>query len=127
MTVEPMRILFLDDEPWRHAEFARMADGHSVVHAWRVDEATALLDGTAFDLCCLDNDLETEAFLREGLEVACHIARTPASRRPRRVLIHSRNEVRAEQMYEVLRPLYAGNALRRIPFGEFSSVGNELS
>lgn len=122
-----MRILFLDDEPWRHAQFARLADGHSVVHAWRVDEATALLDETPFDLCCLDNDLATEGYLREGLEVARHIAATPRSRRPRSILIHSWNETRAQQMYEVLSPHYGERSLSRIRFGEFARVGDEIS
>jgi len=120
-----MRILFLDDDPRRHAEFARLADGHSIVHAWRVDEATALLDEARFDLCCLDNDLETESYEREGLEVARHIAASPRSRRPGRVLIHSWNETRARQMYEVLSPLYGERSLTQIRFGKFTSVGDE--
>lgn len=120
-----MRILFLDDDPRRHAEFARLAAGHSIVHAWRVDEATALLDQGAFDLCCLDNDLETEGYEREGIEVARHIATGPRSRRPRRVLIHSWNETRAQQMYDVLSPLYGERSLSRIPFGEFTTVGDD--
>ena len=120
-----MRILFLDDDPRRHAEFARLAHGHSIVHAWRVDEATALLDEARFDLCCLDNDLETESYEREGLEVARHIAAAPRSRRPGGVLIHSWNETRARQMYEVLSPLYGERSLSQIRFGEFTSVGDE--
>ena len=122
-----MRILFLDDDPRRHDEFARIADGHSIVHAWRVDEAKAQLDRTRFDLCCLDNDLETEGFEREGYEVARHIAATSKSRRPARVLIHSWNETRARDMYAVLSPFYGERSLTKIRFGEFTTVAEERS
>lgn len=117
-----MRILFLDDDPRRHDQFARIADGHSIVHAWRVDEAKALLDRSRFDLCCLDNDLETEGYEREGYEVALHIAAAPRSRRPTRVLIHSWNETRARDMYDVLSPHYGERHLTKIRFGEFTTL-----
>ena len=117
-----MRILFLDDDPRRHEEFARIADGHSIVHVWRVDEAKAYLDRMRFDLCCLDNDLATEAFGREGYEVAEYIAAAPRSRRPARVLIHSWNETRARDMYTVLSPFYGERSLTRIRFGEFETL-----
>ena len=122
-----MRILFLDDEKWRHAEFDRLAAEHTIVHAWRVDETKRLLDRARFDLCCLDNDLATEAYRREGLEVARHIAATARSRRPRRVLIHSWNETRARQMYDVLSPLYGESSLTKIRFGEFTQVGDDIA
>jgi CheY-like chemotaxis protein len=54
-----MRILFLDDDPKRHAHVDKtLGEQHTIVHAWTVDEALgAMQDGTAYDHIYLDHDL----------------------------------------------------------------------
>lgn len=119
-----LSILVLDDDPGRHAEFARQGRGHRIDHVWFVDDATSRLLGRRYDLVCLDNDLETEGHLREGREVAAFIASMPAEMRPRAVLIHSWNQACARAMEDTLRRLYApGVTLVRSEFGAFRLVG----
>ncbi len=93
-----LAILVLDDDPRRHAEFARQGRGHRIDHVWFVDDAISRLRRRRYDLVCLDNDLETEGHLREGREVAAFIASMPAEMRPRAVLIHSWNRACAREM-----------------------------
>jgi CheY-like chemotaxis protein len=122
--VRRLSILVLDDDPARHAEFARQGRGHRIDHVWFVDDAASRLLRHRYDLVCLDNDLETEGPLREGWEVAAFIASMPAERRPRAVLIHSWNRARARQMEDILRRHYQpGVSLLRAEFGSFRLVG----
>jgi CheY-like chemotaxis protein len=119
-----LSILVLDDDPARHAAFAMEGRGHRIDHAWFVDDAIARLQGKRYDLVCLDNDLLTEACRREGYEVAAFIAGMPEESRPRAVLVHSWNAVRALEMGLLLRPFYQpGVTLRRAEFGAFRLVG----
>lgn len=119
-----LSVLVLDDDPSRHADFARQGRGHKIDHVWFVDDAISRLQQRRYDLVCLDNDLETEGFLREGCEVAALIAAMPAERRPRAVLIHSWNRARALEMERILRGSYeAGVSLIRAEFGEFRLIG----
>ena len=101
-----LAILVLDDDPRRHAEFARQGRGHRIDHVWFVDDAIRRLSRRVYDLVCLDNDLETEAHLREGREVAAFIAFDADRERPRAVLIHSWNRACAREMEDTLRGLY---------------------
>jgi hypothetical protein len=74
-----------------------------------------------YDLVCLDNDLATEAFGREGREVARDIAGLPGGARPRAVLVHSWNDRRAIEMEATLAPFYEpGVTLERAEFGKFT-------
>jgi hypothetical protein len=119
-----LSILFLDDDPRRHEAFARQARGHRVDHVWYVDDALRLLREKRYDVAMLDNDLETEALQREGVEVARFIAGMPANRRPGAVLIHSWNRRRALEMEALLAPVYQpGVSLLRAEFGSWRLRG----
>ena len=115
-----MKILVLDDDPQRHAAFATQAKGHDIDHVWLVDDAIEKVNRTRYDLVCLDNDLDTESYVREGYEVADHIALMAQAKRPASVLVHSWNSVRARQMMSALRPFYGPRSLIYSEFGEFA-------
>jgi len=116
-----LSILFFDDDPRRHALFARLARGHRVDHSWFVDDALERLRRRRYDLACLDHDLATEDFARDGREVATAIAALRQARRPRAVVVHSWNPVRSVEMEATLAPLYeAGVTLVRVEFGMFT-------
>ncbi len=122
--IEPMRILFLDDDWDRHSHFTMQNLGADIVHANTVGIAIEALGGRRFDEAWLDHDLElqlapvTRWFDRAqvytpprlwpewkyecGLDVARHIARMPVDRRPRHVDVHSVNTVGASNMMRAL-------------------------
>lgn len=116
-----LSILFFDDDPRRHALFARLARGHFVDHSWFVDDAIRRLRSCRYDLACLDHDLSTEDFSRDGREVVREIVGLPLGVRPRAVLVHSWNPVRSVQMEWALAPVYeSGVTLARVAFGMFA-------
>lgn len=116
-----LSILFFDDDPRRHAVFARLARGQWVDHCWFVDDAKERLRRRRYDLACLDHDLSTEDFARDGREVARHIVGLPPAGRPRSVLVHSWNPIRAVEMESALAPHYEpGVTLARVEFGWFA-------
>lgn len=79
-----LSILFLDDDPFGHATFARDARGHRVDYCWFVDDAMERLLRGPYDLASLDHHFETEGFGREGREVAGSllVLRRPHGRSP---------------------------------------------
>ena len=115
-----LSILFFDDDPRRHELFAKFACGHWVDHCWFVDDAVERLGHHRYDLACLDHDLATEGFLRDGREVVAGIVRLPDASRPRAVLVHSWNPLRSIDMELALASVYEpGVTLRRATFGTF--------
>ena len=122
-----MRILFLDDAPWRHDLVrARMESpdckiaGIEVVHAWTVDEAVdALQHKGPFDQVYLDHDLNDfspvtgkesrcagmyGSYEMTGRDVSRWMARNLRALSPKpRVTIHSWNNSAAPMMVEDLR------------------------
>lgn len=93
-----MRILYLDDDPYRHATFAYTAD-----RARTAQEAIRLLKESPFpyDLVSLDHDLADEHYASfhkgempvdsTGYDVACYIEQMPEHLLPRWVNTHSFN------------------------------------
>lgn len=118
-----LRILFLDDDEWRHLRFRAISGGHEVAHVRTHDEAIAALAARRFDQAWLDHDLsqrQTQRALagldsggeKTGLDVARYIAETLAPElRPPLVVIHSLNPPGGDRMQAVLRA--AGIATRR--------------
>ena len=107
-----MRVLFLDDDPERHAEFMELRP--DAVRVWTADEAMAALASERFDLVYLDRDLYDHGALERGIylargqrdsgeTVATFIASQPADARPARVIVHSWNDDGAARMVATLK------------------------
>lgn len=119
---QPLKVLFLDDDPERHAEFHEKHP--TAVHVRTVDEACKKLGAQRFDLVYLDRDLNDYPEVgvsvsksgrqQTGTEVAEFIIRQSPSRRPRLVIVHSRNPFYAPLMVEQLRT--AGVQVIREPY-----------
>lgn len=123
MSPEPkrhLRVLFLDDDEKRHAEFRAGTIGHLVTHVYTAAEAIKVLgagleNGAPWDLICLDHDLTPEhqlVYLRQlplpaegqgtGYDVAMWLRWNPQVR-ARLVMLHTFNEHGRTRMYTALR------------------------
>ncbi|MBI5548922.1 MAG: hypothetical protein HY901_33995 [Deltaproteobacteria bacterium] len=118
-----MRVLFLDDDAYRHDCFARRLPDEEIRHVHGHDEALTALSTTRFDVVYLDHDLEDfravepSELNKTGLDVARFIAGSVAAElRPAKVVVHSWNESGARQMAEILRT--AGIPVLLEPFVE---------
>jgi CheY-like chemotaxis protein len=114
------RILVLDDNPDRHAEFDRILRGLHLDHAWTAPEAICWLDSSPrYDVVFLDYDLERTGNPEPGcgLDVAEHVARMDARRRPRRAYVHSWNESGRRLMAKVLRAAAVPTTVKRFHIG----------
>jgi CheY-like chemotaxis protein len=118
-----LKILFLDDEPYRHKEFAQKAVGNVVIHVYTADEAIDVLESFPkdFDLIMLDHDLcdvdkgKTEKFVQAtGLKVARYIAANKKRFLPATIIVHSLNPPGAANMIAEL--LAVGLTCYHIPF-----------
>lgn len=101
-------ILFLDDDPDRHAlvsqlekelvsprppKVRRPKPDHRLDHAWSAEEAMVFLDERRYDVAFLDYDLD--AFVPEapnGMTVVEYIVMLPRNLQPRKVVVHSLNQ-----------------------------------
>jgi len=100
-----MRILFLDDDKDRHHKVRSRFIGTIAVYVFNYDEAVAeLASQEPFDVAYLDHDLVEQSARVEktGYDVAVYIAAMPEARRPRRIVIHSLNELGRQRMAELL-------------------------
>lgn len=113
-----MRILFLDDDEFRHDVFAEKAIDHDVLHVRSAKEAISAMKKERFDLACLDHDLGTKD---TGYDVAvaieggfCHP--------PLSVIVHSYNPVGSTRMVYAIRRKTNAIAL---PFGPgmYTNIG----
>jgi hypothetical protein len=113
------RVLFLDDDSTRHAAFAARAkklfrgQRHQVLRTNDPHVAADLIErlGPRLSAVFLDRDLGLPT---SGEYVAERMALLPKERRPRKVVVHSRNFIRAPKMVKVLRA--AGYHVIRAPF-----------
>ena len=99
-----MRILFLDDDAARHRK-AHQLYGDDAIYVFNYREAVAAFGSASqFDVAYLDHDLieQTAAVEKTGYDVAKYIVSLPAEQRPKRVIIHSHNELGRERMAELL-------------------------
>lgn len=107
-----MRILFLDDDQWRHDLALEANRGHDVTYVWTAAEAEEAMAAERFDLASLDHDLGEEVD-NDGMHAARWLADHPRWA-PRMVVIHSWNPVAAAGMVEEIAKVAA---TRRVPFG----------
>lgn len=95
-----MKILILEDSPERIFEFKKRLIGHDVIFTKDTKECIKLLKTQKWDLICLDHDLG-DVFEQpgegNGYEVAKWIA-DHKSYAPRKILIHTMNNVGASAM-----------------------------
>lgn len=109
-----MRVLILDDDPYRHDAFARAHPSYDCVHVRTAQEAKEALVKERFPLVSLDYDLadfETRvtvdgssvAWQHTGYDVVLFIINNlPPDRRPERVVVHSWNIRQATRMVDAL-------------------------
>jgi CheY-like chemotaxis protein len=121
-----MRVLFLDDDPGRHACLKRLSVGHEVTAVVTAAEAIAALRENEYDLVCLDHDLGGKVFVNStdedtGYQVAKSLSR-PGARIPRRVIVHSFNPDGTARMVRRLRA--AGVDVVAAPFGTWHLLGD---
>lgn len=107
-----MRILVLDDDPFRHDAFRRRLEYHEVTFTWSAEQALSALSEGPYDVAQLDHDLGPgltgEDFVKEML------SKFPPEAWPRSVVVHSNNWAGAGRMTERLRD--AGIPSRYEPF-----------
>ncbi len=116
-----MKVLFLDDDPLRHAKFRKAHIGVDVTYVWTADEAIEELKENTFDQVSLDHDLAAQKNMElppagegSGYDVALFIASMPMNKQPKLAVIHSFNPEGARRMRIVLNK--AGIHTMRIPF-----------
>ena len=99
-----MKILILEDSGERIFEFKKRLMSHDVTYTEDTKECIRLLKEQDWDYICLDHDMG-KVFEKPGegtgYEVAEWIARHP-DRKPRRILLHTMNNVGAAAMMMVL-------------------------
>jgi CheY-like chemotaxis protein len=95
-----MKVLVLDDEPYRHQIFQEHLSTEDVRYAWTAVEAVQALLSERFDLVLLDHDLALDD-PGDGFEVAQALVETP--NRETIVIVHSDNPYGAHRMLQVLR------------------------
>jgi hypothetical protein len=109
-----VKILILDDMLGRHQAYRKRYAGHDLTHVETAQVACMALDQRRFDLAHLDHDLRAEHYndfnqgklggVKEvnqsgtGMDVVDFICRQKVTDRPRRVIVHSWNSVRAPEM-----------------------------
>jgi hypothetical protein len=128
-----MRVLTLDDMEIRQQAFRRwfLIDTHD--EAFTAPDAIKLLENFDYDVVMLDHDLAEEHYLTvseglsegpldgvpeykpgTGMDVVDYIINMPEERRPKKVIVHSWNPSRSQEMYNRLRD--AGFNTWKIPF-----------
>lgn len=111
-----MKILILDDDPFRHRVFAQKYEGHEVFHTWTYSEfALAFVKGKPWDLVHLDHDLGDlvqkpdtwvdgwgHQRLRTGRDATAVICAVSDSDLPKKVIVQSVNPTGARAMVDDL-------------------------
>lgn len=129
-----MRYLFLDDDKQRHEKFMQMTIGHEVTQAWTAQEAIEALRQKAFDAVFLDHDLNgavhVDSFGEEetGYTVAKWIADNASLVNIGRIIIHSYNQVGAQNICNVLADIPRERRIPFVksPFGTFKFQGTAI-
>lgn len=116
-----MKILFLDDDPSRHAKFRMAHIGRNVTYVWTADEAIKAIKEMFFDHMSLDHDLAAKLNGElppigegSGYDVALFIAELPEEKRPKLIVVHSFNPEGARRMAIAVKR--AGIQVLRVPF-----------
>jgi hypothetical protein len=95
------RLLFLDDEYWRHnTADERYGQKFDVFHCLTVSQLSAAIEGERFDVISLDHDL---AEAKTGMHAVRAVCELPSWKQPGQVIVHSWNQPAAENMVSYLR------------------------
>lgn len=108
-----MRILFFDDERWRHDLFESRSRGHIVHHAYTVRQFKGQLAGYIFNVISFDYDV-CDKKSETGMDAVEALIAHPADRWPGKVIVHSWNSRGAGELMSRLRE--AGFDPTREPF-----------
>lgn len=112
-----MRIFILEDNKERIEQFMQNLEGHDVTISKDPKEAIDIIKNQEpFDYICLDHDMGNvfeQPGEGTGYELAAWLAKHP-EKKPRKLLIHSMNNVGAAAMMRVLGD--AGIRATYIPF-----------
>lgn len=116
-----MKILFLDDDPTRHAKFRMAHIGRDVTYVWTATEAIEEMKEQFFDHMSLDHDLAAQLNMElppvgegSGYDVALYIAELPKEKQPKLVVVHSFNPEGARRMAVAMKKV--GIQVLRVPF-----------
>lgn len=132
-----MKVLFMDDDPNRHAQFNRWLNypgpGIQVKEtsiAWDGEAGKKALETEVFDMVYLDHDMGPNAYARahdptvakdpneiDGTDVANFIASLPPERRPKEANCHSLIRENRVRMARILKA--AGVRVNIFPFQQF--------
>lgn len=106
-----MKILVLDDDPFRHKKFKSWFIGHDVIHAYNFSQFKAALLRNNFDYIFLDHDLNDHQAIsvdtgegREltGLDATKLLVSMNMQRQVKQVIVHSFNPDGAKAMMKLL-------------------------
>lgn len=92
---QPLKILFLDDDPYRHGQFTKKQPMGIVTTCWTAEECITLLKTNKWDIVWLDHDLGEG---HTGMVVVDFIVALQQEQRPDVVIIHSSNIVARKEM-----------------------------
>jgi CheY-like chemotaxis protein len=116
-----MRILFVDDEKYRHDTFRKNSVGHHVDYAYNAETALAFLTEHCYDVVCLDHDMsiETQNQLLTGEKDGRYIVKElirlkPEISKETVFVVHSLNYAGSREMVASLKE--AGYSAKAIPF-----------
>ena len=109
-----VRILILDDTPYRHEVFARLYEGHEITSCYSYFGYLEALRSSPWDLVHLDHDLGNDSVADtyvdgwgntrqyNGSHAAMRICELDDDKRPKEVIIQSVNPSGAQGMLQML-------------------------
>jgi len=104
------KLLFLDDEEYRHDQFREKYGRRgrfSLFHAHTAKEAIAYLERYKFAVIFLDHDLGGQVYVASsdgtGYEVAKWLSERYSKHQGSKIIIHSWNQIGAKNMHSILR------------------------
>ena len=92
-----VKILFFDDERWRHDLFEPRERGNEIHHAYTVRQFKHAISRHVFDMISFDYDI-TDDKSETGMDAVNALLATPGLRWPNRVVVHSWNSRGAGEM-----------------------------
>jgi len=113
-----MKVLFLDDESWRHEALTLMLNfsprerSYDITHVYNAEEFRQALRLGPFDMVCLDHDRDVVR-AETGYHAALDFV--ASAHQPTMCLVHSWNPEGATRISRVLRK--AGHQVMVAPFG----------
>lgn len=118
-----MKILFLDDERWRHEAMDSRHPQDVVQHVRTIRQFKAALESERFDLVSLDHDLD-DIGSETGMDAVSYLIAMPRELVPAVIVVHSWNERAADHMVRTLQN--AGFAPRRKMFKSDQALGRRM-